>query len=312
MIFSKLVEPWKSKDPYREIRMGLHAGMGQLVVGMTDLPRSCWAAGLSEDMKQPVLIICSAAEAAKTTYSDLTSLMPEGHVFYFPQVDLLPYEVYARNVEIAAQRMTVLTKLARQEPVIVVAPVDALIKKTVSPDTIKEYSLSLSMGQKIDIRELAGRLVSMGYGKEDLAEIPGTFSVRGGIIDIFSLTENYPFRLEFFDDEIESIRYFHPDTQRSLEEISNIYLPPADEFPANSARLVAAGKKLANEFSSVLPSYSGAARRHLKDKISPYLEQMEQGIWTLGMEQFLTHFYTDAGGLADYLPRDGLVIMHEP
>lgn len=312
MIFSKIVEPWKSRDPYRQVRTGLYPGTGQLVVGLTDLPRSCWTAALSDDIKRPVLIITPTAEGAKTTYSDLASLVPEGHVFYFPHLDLMPYEVYARNVEIAAQRMTVLTKLARQEPVIVVASVDALLKKTVSRDTIKEYSLSLSIGQKIDIRELAGRLVSMGYGKEDLVEIPGTFSIRGGIIDIFSLTENLPHRLEFFDDEIESIRFFHPDTQRSLEETDAIFLPPADEFPADSDLLVVAGKKLAKELSAALPSYSGQAKRNLKDKLSPYLEQMEQGIWIQGMEQFLTHFYPDAGGLADYLSLDSLVIIHEP
>lgn len=312
MTLAQIMEPWRASHPYNQVRAGLHPGIGQLVVGLTDLPRSCWTAALAGDLKQPVLVITPTAEGAKTAYSDLLSLLPEGQVFYFPHLDLLPYEVYARNVEIAVQRMRVLTRLARLEPVVVVASVDALLKKIVSRDIINEYSLSLSVGRKTDIRDLANRLVSMGYTKEDLVDIAGTFSIRGGIIDIFPLTEDVPLRIEFFDDEIESMRYFHPDTQRSLEEVKHVFLPPAGEFPARPELLVKAGNLLAQELSAVLPSYSGAGRRHLRDNFSPYLEQMEQGIWTQGMEQFLTYLYPEAGGLADYLPPNGLVVLHEP
>lgn len=312
MNLSKIVDLCKSISAYTNVRAGLSPGRGQLVVGLTDLPRSCWAAALADDIKEPILIITPTAEGAKKAYSDLTSLMPEGFVFYFPHSDLLPYEVYAGNVEIAVQRMTVLTKLAAREPVMVVASVDALLKKMVGPQIIKDFSLSLSVGQEIDIRDLAEGLVNMGYVKEGLVEIPGTFSVRGGIIDIFPLTERLPLRLEFFDDEIESIRYFQPDSQRSQNEVSRILLPPADEFPVDQDSLIWAGKKLRKEFSHVLSSHTGSSKRHLKDKFDPYLEQMEQGMRVPGIEQFFTHFYADGGGLVDYLPPEGLVIIHEP
>jgi transcription-repair coupling factor (superfamily II helicase) len=312
MTLKEVIESWKTKESYPSVRRNLYPGYGQLIVGLTDVPRSCWTTALAVDMKQPILVITPTDEGAKTAFGDLTSLLPEGKVYYFPQLDLLPYEVYARNVEIIAQRMKVLTKLAFGEPVIVITSVDALLKKIAPRKIIKQYSLTLSVGESVDIHKLAAALVNMGYTKEDLVEIPGTFSTRGGIIDIFPLTENSPLRVEFFDDEIESIRYFDTDTQRSLKETNEVFLPPADEFPADEELLMSAGKVLAKELSSILPSYSGAAKRHLRDTFFPYLEKLEQGIWTKGMEQFLTYLYPDAGGLGDYLPPEGLVIIHEP
>ncbi|MGI6685128.1 MAG: transcription-repair coupling factor [Bacillota bacterium] len=312
MTYLKMVELWRNSEHYSAVCRGINQGVGQLIVGLTDLPRSCFVSALADDINQPVLVITPTSEGAKTAFNDLTSLMPEGKIYYFPHSDLLPYEVYARNLEINVQRMLVLTKLAHGEPVVVVASADALLKKIVPKSTIKKYSLTLSIGQRIDIQDLVLSLVSMGYTREDLVEIPGTYSIRGGIIDIFPLTENRPLRVEFFDDEIESIRYFDTDTQRSLEETGQALLSPADEFPADQELLITTGKILRNELSSILPSYSGAAKRYLKDNFSSYLEQMEQGIWSKGMEQFLTYLYPDAGGLVDYLPPEGLVIIHEP
>ncbi|MCR6545342.1 transcription-repair coupling factor [Dehalobacterium formicoaceticum] len=312
MTLAQIVEIWKGKHPYDQVRKELRPGVGQLVVGLTDLPRSCWAAALAEDTGDPMLIIAPTVESAKTTYHDLTSLLPEAKVFYFPHLDLLPYEVYARNVEITAQRITVLTKLARQEAVIVVASVESLGKKLVAPATIMAYSISLAVGQEMDTRELTQKLVGMGYTKEDLVEVPGTFSVRGGIIDVFPMTENLPYRVEFFDDEIESLRHFHPDTQRSLEEKGEIWISPAHEFPAREDLLMETGAKVSQELSGILSSYSGAAKKNIKDHFSPLIEGLEQGIWSQGMEQFIPYLYPEINGLADYLPPGGLILIHEP
>ncbi|ATW26988.1 transcription-repair coupling factor [Candidatus Formimonas warabiya] len=312
MICSQLVWPWKEIRQYRQLKENLRPGAGHLVVGLTDLPRSCWTVALEEDVHVPILVITSSAEAAKKTYADLVSLAPQKQVFFFPHVELLPYEVYARNLEIGAQRITALHKMAGQEPVVVVTSVEALIRRTVSRETFNAHTLTLATGSRIDILQLSVLFINMGYSKENLVEIPGTFSIRGGIIDVYPFTENHPVRVELFDDEIESIRFFDPDTQRSLEEIGQVILPPARELPANSELLISAGRRLEQELTRVLPSYSGAAKRNLREKFSFYVEQMSQGIWMDGMEQFLLYFYPKAGSVLNYLPPTGLVIVHEP
>jgi transcription-repair coupling factor (superfamily II helicase) len=309
---SEITKVWKKQPPYDQVLKMIQPEAGQLIVGLTDLPRSLWAAALAEDTGSPILIITPTAESAKTVCHDLTSLLPVNSVHYFPHLDLLPYEVYARNVEIIVQRITVLTKLLRKEPIIVVTSAESLGKKLVPAKIIADYFLTLSVHQELDIRELAQSLVRMGYTKEDLVEIPGTFSVRGGIIDIFPVTENLPCRVEFFDDEIESLRHFHPDNQRSLEELKEILIPPAHEFPAHEDLLINVGAKVSQELAATLPSFTGAAKRNFRDHFAPLIEQLEQGIWNQGMEQFLPYFYPAAGTLSDYLPLEGLILIHEP
>lgn len=312
MAVSQLIAPWKKIEQYQTGKNRLGPGAGQLVVGLTDLPRSCWTAALFDDLQVPFLVVTATTETAKTTYRDLTALVPEKQVLYFPQLELLPYEVFARNQEILVQRICVLDLLARQAPVIVVAPVEGLLRKIIPREVFLRYSMKLAIGQKVDPVQLAATFTRMGYEKENLVEIPGTFSIRGGVIDVYPLTEKLPVRLELFDEEIESIRSFALETQRSLEERTQVMITPAQEMPGDQCTLDAACQRLENEIARVLPSYSVATRQQVKGKFNVYVEQMKEGIVGTGMEQFLVHFYPEADSLIRYLAPAGVVVVHEP
>ncbi|NMA13619.1 MAG: transcription-repair coupling factor, partial [Clostridia bacterium] len=312
MPFTSLTAAWKENAQYQTIKTKLFPGSVQLLVGLTGLPRAVWTAALYEDIKAPVLVVTSNPEAARTFYENLVALKSDNQVYYFPPVELLPYEVHARNAEIEKQRISCLTRLSQKAPVLVVAPLQSLMRKTTPPGVFSKFVLTLSIGQCVNLSQLVSTLINIGYTKEYMVEVPGTFSIRGGIIDIFPYTEEYPLRIEFFDDEIDSIRSFDIATQRSLQEKQEASLPPARELPADPETLFKAGEKLARELEKVSRSYSVMKRGYMREFFSPYIEQMREGIWNGGMEQFLCHFYLDAVSPVEYLSDRGLVILDEP
>ncbi|MDD2497243.1 MAG: CarD family transcriptional regulator, partial [Desulfitobacteriaceae bacterium] len=312
MPLTPITVPWKEITEYQKIKSKLFPGSVQLLVGLSGLPRAAWTAALYEEIKSPVMVVTSTPEAARIFYENLAAVKPGDQVLYFPSLELLPYEVRARNTEIERHRISTLTKLSQKEPVLVVAPLQSLMRKTIPPNVFFKFTLTLTVGRRVNLSQLTSTLINMGYTKEYMVEVPGTFSTRGGIIDIFPYTEEYPFRIELFDDEIDSIRNFDLANQRSLHEKQTAMITPARELPAEPETLIKAGETLSQELEKVLPSYSGMKRRHLRDSFSPYIEQMREGLWNGGMEQFLLHIYPDAASPLEYLFDQGLVILDEP
>ena len=312
MSLKQLMAPWKKTEDYRNVLSRLQPGTGHLVVGLNDLPRALWTAALWEDLQTAVLLIVPSAEQARIAFQDLSVLLPAGRVLNFPAMELLPVENYARNMELEIQRLSVLRQLAEKLPVVVIATVQALNRKVVPPGVMEKYAISLSVGGRIDLHQLPADLTGMGYQKENLVEIPGTFSLRGGIIDIFPFTGTDPVRIELFDDEIESIRAFDPANQRSLREISQLKIFPAREVPLSGDSFPAARQRLSDEVEKMIANLSGMPRRHFRDLFSPYLEQMGEKMWNGGMEQFLLHFYPQASSLLAYFDPNSLVVISEP
>lgn len=312
MVLSKLIKPWKQTVEYQNIKNALAEKTVQLVVGLTDLPRSCWSVGLKDDLESPMMVVTATSDDAKKLYANMITLLSEEEVIYYPELQLLPYEVSAQNMELIIQRISAMAKLHQGQPVIVITPVEALVRKVIPPNVFGEYIFNLKTGQNVDVAALAGKLVQMGYVREELVEVPGTFSIRGGIIDVFPLTEKMPLRIELFDDEIESIRSFEPGSQRSKEEMGRVQIIPAREILVDQEVMLRARASLEKEVANVLTSLSDMSKKGLNNKMASYLEHMTQGMWTGGMEQFLQHFYPESQSILEYLPPKASVILHEP
>jgi transcription-repair coupling factor (superfamily II helicase) len=148
----------------------------------------------------------------------------------FPVWQLPPYQVLAHSKEVAAQRLQVLESLTRGEPAVTIAPAEALLRRLIPPADFNAAVLKLATGDRVNLPELLRSLHTMGYERVDLVEERGQFGLRGGILDIYPMTAHRPVRLEFFDDEVDSIRRFSASTQRSEENIREFTLFPAREL----------------------------------------------------------------------------------
>jgi len=205
------------------------------ISGLAGSGKSLVLASVFQRSAQPVLVLAPTTAEAENLYQDLVSFLGEQKVKYFPGWEVLPWENISPEAEVVSQRVQTLYALQKNKSLIIVTSVNSLLEKTLPPETLKENFLHLKMGDEIDLIFLAEKLVQLGFKRFPVVEELGNFSVRGGIVDIFLNTSEYPIRLEFFGNQIESIRKFSVLSQRSLEKTASVLiLPQREVIPENS------------------------------------------------------------------------------
>ena len=182
------------------------------------------------------IIAASSELKAKQIYEEYRVLEP--NVFLYPAKDLLFYQADLRGKHLLKQRMEVYQAILEQKNVIVVTSFDGFMDALLPLEVFKERMKTVRLGEVVDFEQLKADMVALGYEREEQIEGPGQFSVRGGILDVYPLTEEVPIRIEFWGDEIDSIRTFDVESQRSIENLESITIYPASDFPEEKAKRV--------------------------------------------------------------------------
>ena len=175
------------------------------------------------------VIVCSGESKAKQIYEEYRML--DVAAYYYPAKDLLFYQADLRSRELVKQRMEVLEAVTEKEAVVVVTSFDGFMDLLLPHERLKERVIHIGSEDTVDMAELQKRLAALGYEREEQIEGPGQFAVRGGILDIYPLTSEAPVRIELWGDEVDSIRMFDVETQRSIQNLSEIVIYPATETP---------------------------------------------------------------------------------
>ena len=303
---------WREAEEYAAISSAVRAGRAASLTGLPPSAKAAFAAALYGEFSRPTLILTGQEDEARVIYENIRPFLGE-QALYFPVMELLPFEVFARNIELNAERIAVLSALSRGAKPLVVTSVSAILRRLPPPALFAEEHISFKPKTVIQPTELAARLARIGYDKSRLTEIPGSFSLRGSIVDIFPITSLSPSRLEFFDDELESIRYFDPATQLSAEIRTDLLVTPARELPLTAEARARAAQALEKELAQTAQALLVPAKKQLQETFGPLREYLDQGLWQTGMESLLTFFYPEAGSLLDYLPeKDCLLLLSEP
>ena len=188
--------------------------------------------------KKKTMIIVSRADVATRLKDDISFFVQDRDIFIMPEEDELQIVYEAKDSNKTIQILKALDALCSDEDAVVIAPISATLKSLQPAKRFVDSVINLKLGMRIDPKELKNELVSIGYTSSPIVEAEGEFSTRGGIIDIFSPNHADPIRVEFFDDEIDSIRYFDSESQMSLENTDSIRICPAAEFvPTDRERL---------------------------------------------------------------------------
>src|SRR5699024_1712113 len=214
--------------------------------------RSLLIATINESIHRPILLVTHQLIQAQQLYDDLLEFTQNKDVFLYPVNELIASEIAVASPELKSQRLESLTKWLSSKSGILVAPVAAL-KRMLPPKSYwKQYQLKFVYGEDIDIDKYLSSLVEMGYERSSMVTTPGEFSRRGGIIDIYPMTEENPIRIELFDDEIDSIRYFNADTQRSIKTLKEIVVGPATEILLTKEDMVASSARIEKSLAETL------------------------------------------------------------
>jgi len=206
-----------------------------LVYGLAGSQKHAVFAACYSKYRRTMVIVTNNQETLENWRADLTALLPETAIVELPQVDVVNFSAAAKSRTQAARRLDVLGRLMRQEKVIVLATAAAAVQKGLSRQEFERSSLHLKLGEVMGREQLLTRLVQLGYEHAEQVEGMGQFSARGGIVDVFPINAQMPFRIEFFDDEVDSLREFDAANQLSRRNISEITILPLAQLDANGS-----------------------------------------------------------------------------
>jgi transcription-repair coupling factor (superfamily II helicase) len=237
-------------------RVSRHLSLGagrRRVSGLTATARSLYLPLMARAAKQPVIVVVAdnkAAEALEPMLKagcELTGAVDPGRVVRLPAHDVLPFENLSPHPDVQEQRAAAMWKLATGAVDMLIAPVEAAALKLFDREYYAGLAVALRRGEEVDVEVLTAHLASVGYTQMDLVEMPGQFTRRGGILDVYSPEHDRPIRIEFFGDEIETIRKFDPETQRSQSGLDETQLLPLTETPVTERLLAAVHARLSRQ-----------------------------------------------------------------
>ncbi len=239
---------------FERIRRHLSLAAGRRrVSGLTSTARALYLPLMARAAKQPVILVVADNKAAESLEPllkagcELTGAIDPARVVRFPAHDVLPFENLSPHPDVQEQRAAALWKLSSGAVDILIAPVESAALKLFDLDYYAGLAVTLKRSEEVDIETLTTHLASVGYAQVDLVEMPGQFTRRGGILDVYSPESDRPVRIEFFGDEIETIRKFDPETQRSQSGLDETQLLPLTETPVTERLLAAVNGRLSRQ-----------------------------------------------------------------
>lgn len=247
----------------------------------------------------PLLVVARDNHGAHQLESDLHTLIGASAdlpVLAFPDWETLPYDVFSPHPDIVSQRLATLHRLPALKRGIVIVPVQTLLQRLAPLKHVVGGSFNVKIGQRLDLDAEKRRLESAGYRHVPQVLDPGDFAVRGGLLDVYPMGADQPFRVELLDDEIETIRAFDPESQRSLDRIDEVRLLPGREVPLDDAALKRALDALRERFD-------------LDTRRSALYQDLKAGLAPPGIEYYLPLFFDKTATLFDYLAQDTLPVI---
>jgi len=243
------------------------------------------------------VVICRDTTSALTLEGEVNFFAAdqEVQILPFPDWETLPYDNFSPHQDIISNRLTSLHQLPLLKQGIIIVPVSTLMHRIVPKEFLSANTLLVKRGQSIDIDKLRMQLTQAGYVAVESVFSHGEFAFRGSIIDLFPMGSQDPFRIDLFDDEVDSLRTFDPETQRSIEQINEINLLPAREFPLTDSAISLFKRQWRERFD-------------VNVKSCPTYQDVSNGFAPAGIEYYLPLFFDQTNTLFDYLPENTLLI----
>ena len=259
--------------------------------------RAMLAALLYREIGRTVVVICPAEP--ERIKEDLEGILGGDEVLYLPDWEILPYDEFSPHEEIVGARLRTLAALLDARRGVVVMPVRGFIRKIIPPGDLRGAIMNISVGQSIRPDSLISHLMSTGYARAQVVEDVGNFSMRGGIFDVYCQGREYPVRIEFFGDEVESIREFDPISQRSTQKIDAVRLLPSREIVLGDD---ATGRFLSHFKRDDLK----------KDRTEDVVMHVKERFFFDGIEAYAPYLYSREATVEAYLPHDAFYVLLDP
>ena len=293
---------------YRMLLDALGQNQSAAVTGIGQINRSHIIAGLRQDISRPLVLLCQDDMAAKRMQEELKCFLGET-VPCLPSRELTLYDTAVVSRSWEQKRLRQLYELAAGKTPVQIMTWDSLSQRTMPKEILLSAAFTLETGREYDMDRLLQKLSGAGYSRCGMVEGPGQFSVRGGILDVFSPAADRPFRAEFFGDELDTMGYFDPDTQRRTENVDSVTVLPVGE---TQPRLHPRGLEgLCQDLTALITRQRRrkAVNEALIKTLEKDLEKYENGIHNSASDRYMAYIYPEFATAADYIPSHAVVIV---
>ncbi len=304
----KLLSVLKNTAEYPIMTDGIRNGQSVAVTGIGQINRSHYIAALHNDTDHPIVIICQDDIAAKRLQEELKAFAVEG-VPVLPGRDLTLYDTSAVSRGWEQKRLRQLYALSHNKTPVQIMSWEALSLRTMPPKSLESVTFSLGIGKSYALDPLIEKLLDAGYSRCGMVEGPGQFALRGGILDIYSPAADLPVRFEFFGDELDTMGYFDPETQRRTENLDVITILPVSETQPKLHPMGIAG--LCRDLQDLIARQK--RRKHLNDTLiktlEKDLEKYQDGLPTPASDRYMALIYPEYTNAVDYIPDDAVIVI---
>lgn len=289
-----LVKTLKENKKFQELTKQISKTGPIAISGLVDVEKLHVLAGIFNETKRTMVLVTYNEIQARKLYQDLKKLIKQ--TYFFPKKEITSYDYVAQSKEIEYKRIDVLNKmyLAKQqkEPIIIVTTIEAVMQKMVAKDTLYQNVIDFEVGKTYLLDEIKEKLVGLGYERSDLIENKGQFSIRGGIVDV-GLSEKIGVRIEFWGDEVDSIRFFQISSQRSTEMLKEITIFPAHEL-------------IVQDLSEAVKNIQEKYPEEIED-----IELIKNGDYISKINKYFNEFYENQASFLDYMSDEYLLLLDE-
>ena len=304
----KLLTFLRSMPEYSSLLDGLKKNMPAAVTGIGQINRSHMIAGLRRDLLRPVVLVCQDDIAAKRLQEELKAFLGETAPI-LPSRELTLYDTAVVSRAWEQKRLRQLFDLAGGRTGVQIFTWEALSQRTMPPHVLKKAAFRLETGKEYELDTLVAQLSCAGYSRCGMVEGPGQFAVRGGILDVYTPAADRPVRAEFFGDELDTMGYFDPDTQRRTENADDVVILPVGE---TQPRLHEGG--LEGLCADIRRRIAREQRRKnvndaLIKTLTQDLEKYQNGLQNPASDRYMAYIYPEMATAMDYIPRDAVIVL---
>lgn len=285
-----------------------------LTTGVIDTQKMQVVQFIKNKTNKNTLIITANEQKAKEIYDDL-QYFDDANVFVYPAKDIIFYMADVKSIDIVKERCKVYEALLNNDGSTIIVPIQAMLDRITPRDIFEKYILNIKVADIVPIDEFVNNLSAMGFARREEVEYQGQYAVRGGIVDVFPTTLDTAVRIEFWGDEVDSIRLLDEFNERSVDKINEVKILPARELVYDEKTLKNAIKNITKEYEKTLDKFvkSGQHEEYetLRRTFSQTIEELELVHTTKNMDTFIPYFYSKKTSLLDYVTSDYNIYIDE-
>lgn len=308
-----LIESLHQQNKYSLVAEAIAHEGNCSIIGPCETDRAFLMHGFSENSNVR-LVITYDEKRAELLYEDFRFY--DRNVYIYPAKDILFFSADIHGNSLSRRRMEIFRRLICKEPCTIILTIDALLDKIPELSYLEKNVIKLSTADEIDIEKFKERLFELGYEKTDSVDGAGQYAIRGGIIDIFPITKECPYRIDLWDTEIDTIKSFDVESQRSIEVVDELDIYPASEIVLSKGRIADGIKRIEKErkerAKELKSEFKTKEYAQLNRIIEGLKEQLEEFNAAAGVDAYIDYFFSRTESIVDSIPEDAMVLIDEP